>query len=159
MEKKTIVFDFDGVIHRYSKGWQDGSIYDKPVDGIKEVIEQLRNEYKIVIVSTRSSTKEGKESILNWLKKYNIKVDDVLKEKPPAIMYIDDRAINFNGNCKTLIAKIKNFKSWTEKSRKVCPCCGKEFFIDNIYNNRTKYCSIECRIRSNIEMERKKRGE
>lgn len=31
MDKKTIVFDFDGVIHRYSKGWQNGSIYDKPV--------------------------------------------------------------------------------------------------------------------------------
>ena len=41
MERKTIVFDFDGVIHKYSKGWQDGSIYDEPVEGIKDLI----NEY------------------------------------------------------------------------------------------------------------------
>ena len=27
----TIAVDFDGVIHAYSKGWGDGSIYDEPV--------------------------------------------------------------------------------------------------------------------------------
>lgn len=27
MSKKTIVFDFDGVIHKGYKGWKDGSIY------------------------------------------------------------------------------------------------------------------------------------
>jgi len=51
--KKTIVFDFDGVIHKYSKGWQDGSIYDEPVEGIKELIDDLRTKYKVVVVSTR----------------------------------------------------------------------------------------------------------
>ena len=150
MNKKTIVFDFDGVIHKYSKGWQDGSIYDEPVKGIKEVIDELRKDYKIVIVSTRSATEQGKNNIIEWLKKYNIEVDDISKGKPPALIYVDDRAINFNGNCKTLMRDIKNFKSWTEKNKKICAFCGKEFFNDNIGKNRLKYCSMECRIEANI---------
>ena len=150
--KKTIVFDFDGVIHRYSKGWQDGSIYDKPTNGIKETIEELRKEYRVVIVSTRSSTEEGRQNILKWLNKYNIQVDDILAEKPPAVMYVDDRA------CKTLMRDIRNFRCWTEKARNICHCCGKEFFIDD-NSRRQKYCSIDCRVKANIEMTLNKKGE
>ncbi len=51
--KQTIAVDFDGVIHRYSRGWQDGSIYDPPVDGAVEALERLHHRYKVVIFTTR----------------------------------------------------------------------------------------------------------
>lgn len=111
--QKTIVFDFDGVIHKYSKGWQDGSIYDEPNRNIKETIDQLRaKNYKVVIVSTRCNTLEGINEINNWLSKYNIVVDDICKEKPPAIVYIDDRAIKYDPISRNLIDQIDNFTTY-----------------------------------------------
>ena len=153
MKKKTIAFDFDGVIHRYSKGWQDGDIYDEPVEGIGIVIDQLRLAgYQVVIYSTRCATEEGIVAMTDWLNEYNIKVDGFYTEKPPAIIYVDDRAINFNGNCEKLIKDIQNFKPWTERAFKVCPYCGKEFTKDLIRSsNRKKYCSDECRIKMSIK--------
>lgn len=114
--KKTIVFDFDGVIHRYSEGWKDGSIYDIPTPGIKAVIDKLRKDYKVVVVSTRCRTEEGRIAVRNWLFKNFIQVDDILDIKPPAIIYIDDRGLKFDGNhLDTLIDDIKNFKTWQEE--------------------------------------------
>lgn len=115
MSKRRIVFDFDGVIHRYSKGWHDGSIYDGPVIGIKQVIDHLRNAgYEVVIMSTRSRTEEGKKAIQAWLDKYIIYVDGIYADKPPAMCYVDDRAICFDGDCDHLLEQIKEFKTWQE---------------------------------------------
>jgi len=36
----TVAIRFDGYIHAYSKGWKNGRIYDKPVEGIYEFISQ-----------------------------------------------------------------------------------------------------------------------
>ena len=45
MDKGTIVFDFDGVIHSYTSGWKgENVIPDPPVPGIKEVIDDLKSE-------------------------------------------------------------------------------------------------------------------
>ena len=114
--KKTVVFDFDGVIHSYKSPWVAVDVIpDEPVEGIRETILQLQNEgYEVVIVSTRCRYEEGYRAMQRWLEKYDIYVDKIMSTKPPAIVYIDDRAICFQGTCEGLVDKIKSFKSWTE---------------------------------------------
>lgn len=117
---KTVVFDFDGVIHSYVSGWKGiDNIPDPPVEGIKEVIDTIRREdgYRVAVVSTRCSEEKGKIAIQEYLKKHDIVVDYVLKEKPPAVVYIDDRAIRFNGKTDGLVDQIKGFKNWIEESK------------------------------------------
>ena len=104
---KRILIDFDGVIHRYSKGWNGGEIYDPPIGGAKQFIDRFRNElgYEVVIFTSRLSelsngTKEvikQKIKINEWLDKYKIEVDDMTSEKLSAVLYIDDRAYRFEG--------------------------------------------------------------
>lgn len=114
--KKTVVFDFDGVIHSYTSGWHgDTVILDPPVPGIAKAIKEIREAgYKVAVVSTRCATIDGTNAIKNWLSMYDIHVDMVCKEKPPAVVYIDDRAICFDGNASTLLSKIENFKPWNK---------------------------------------------
>jgi len=116
--KKTVVFDFDGVTHSYKSGWKGATVIaDGPVSGIKEVIDELRKYYNVVIVSTRCFQPGGINAIKAWLLKYDIVVDDVLGEKPPAIVYVDDRAICFDGNVENLVLQIRNFENWIEKEK------------------------------------------
>ena len=112
--KRTIVFDFDGVIHSYTSGWQGIDIIpDKPTDGIQDVIDELRNKgYEVIIVSTRCVEEKGIKAIQNYLKENDIVVDDIMAHKPPALVYVDDRAITFDGKTSTLVEKICTFKPW-----------------------------------------------
>lgn len=153
-EGDTIALDFDGVVHRYSKGWGDGTIYDPPVNGIRGLIYKLKESgYKVVIYSTRARSIKGRIAMREWLKKYMIEVDSIAKDKPIAKIYVDDRAINFNGNVKKLETDILKFKPWTETMTKECPVCGKTFIVSRTTSNRKKYCSKTCRIFANRNKE------
>lgn len=113
---KTVVFDFDGVINSYTSGWRGVDVIpDPPVEGIKVAIDEIRRHYKVVVVSTRCFQEGGTEAVKAWLNKYGITVDDVLAYKPPAIVYIDDRALTFDGNTKDLLSKIKKFRTWQNR--------------------------------------------
>ena len=59
---KTVAVDFDGVIHAYGKGWQDGSIYDDPVPGAIEALRTLMSAYTVFVHTTRPPLPVG-----NWL--------------------------------------------------------------------------------------------
>jgi predicted mannosyl-3-phosphoglycerate phosphatase (HAD superfamily) len=89
--KPKVMVDFDGVIHQYSKGWGDGTIYDPPVPGAKNTLQALEDEgYQIVVFSTRDASQ-----IVPWLKKFEFPAYRVTNQKEGAAAYIDDRAIEF----------------------------------------------------------------
>ncbi|CUH95829.1 hypothetical protein P22_1914 [Propionispora sp. 2/2-37] len=114
--KKTVVLDFDGVIHSYTSKWKGTTVIpDPPVEGIKEAIQSIRKQYRVVVVSTRCFQEGGVEAVKAWLARHAIAVDDVVAHKPPATVYVDDRAINFDGDASTLLDKIKAFKTWQQK--------------------------------------------
>ena len=102
---KQIAIDFDGVIHRNSKGFHDGTVYDEPVDGAFEAIKELHSKgYDIVIFTAKAkpdrplvNEKTGAGLIWEWLEKHQMSsyIKQVTSEKPRAIAYIDDRGIRF----------------------------------------------------------------
>lgn len=103
---KTIAVDFDGVIHGYSKGWQDGTIYDPPLPGALEALHELMQRYAVVVFTSREP-----EAVKPWLEQFgfDVALDGnpdvqfwnyigqilVTNRKLPAVAYIDDRGIRF----------------------------------------------------------------
>lgn len=113
---KTVAIDFDGVIHAYSKGWQDGTIYDEPLPGAFEAIRRLMDAGISVFVHTTRDPYQVEE----WISEKSGEPDRagritclidssegraefwdevgvllITRRKYPAVAYIDDRAIRF----------------------------------------------------------------
>jgi len=104
-ETRQIGVDFDGVIHRNSKGFYDGTVYDDPIEGSLDAIKKLSEKYTIVVFSAKArkdrmliNEKTGVQLIEEWLEKYGFMkyVKEVTSEKPRAVAYIDDKAIKFS---------------------------------------------------------------
>ena len=107
---KTIAVDFDKVIHAYSQGWQDGTIYDPPLPGALDALTELMKDYAVFIHTTRDAgavagwlADRGFDTLLDvdgpthpkrefWNEQGVLLVTD---RKLPAVAYIDDRAIRF----------------------------------------------------------------
>jgi hypothetical protein len=129
--KPIICVDFDGVIHSYDRGWQDGSIYGTAVPGFFDWLNEAWKSFTIVIYSSRSKTPKGLEEMKTWLSDQEYKwllnknpdtgvypegTVSFTHEKPLAFLTIDDRALTFNGDW-TVFApnKLVTFKPWNVK--------------------------------------------
>jgi hypothetical protein len=111
LRRQTVCLDFDGVIHSYRSGWQGATnIPDPPIHGTAAAIDHLRKHYRVVVHSARCASPEGRQAVSTWLAKHGIEVDDVCEHKPPAMVYIDDRAIRFEGNWSDTFIALAQFR-------------------------------------------------
>tara|TARA_R110002167_G_scaffold328959_3_gene535547 strand:+ start:1763 stop:2734 length:972 start_codon:yes stop_codon:yes gene_type:complete len=103
-EQVNLGVDFDGVIHKNSKGFFDGTIYDSPFEGTKEALKKLSDKYTLICYTAKAKPdrmlingKTGTELVWEWLEKHNFSqyISKVTSEKPRAVAYIDDKSIRF----------------------------------------------------------------
>jgi len=120
MAKKIICLDFDNVINNYGSWENEGfvKIKGKPMPGIKKAIKQFKKTDCIVLVhSVRCGHVGGRHAVILYLEQYHIKVDEVFANKPPADVYVDDKAITFKGEWdEHMIQAILEFKSWNKST-------------------------------------------
>jgi hypothetical protein len=100
---KTVAVDFDDTICRMVRPFRRYA-YGEPIAGAGPAIASLRDCGYRVIVHTARDHRE-KTAILAHLDSHGIDVDAVVCGKPPAVVYVDDRAIHFDGDWKRTLAE------------------------------------------------------
>lgn len=130
--KPTLCIDFDGVIHDYLEGWQDGSIYGDVTPGFFEWASEAKQRFKLVIYSSRSKDAAQLEDMRRWLGEKirdhldMIACDDLIAladfefsgVKPPAFLTIDDRCVPFRGSWLAPDLhpnELAAYKTWSQK--------------------------------------------
>lgn len=111
-ERYRLAVDFDGVLHSYVTPWVDAqTIPDEPVPGAMEWLREIVQHFDVVIHTTRGRTPEGQAAVMEWIYRRSGLTLCVTAEKPPALVYLDDRAWRFEGQFPTK-DQIHRAKPW-----------------------------------------------
>lgn len=126
-DKPILCIDFDGVIHSYDQGWQDGSIYGQVTSGFWEWATKAAKLFRLVVYSSRSKSPEGVASMRVWLDvqwdiwasqrqpRPDMPALTFADTKPPAFLTIDDRAIQFRGDWSDLNPEtLRKYEVWNK---------------------------------------------
>lgn len=127
MSKPILCLDFDGVIHSYTSGWKGADVIpDPPVEGAIAFMLNAIQEFDVVIFSSRSNQPGGIEAMQAWLYEHagqcwypapdslGLEAIRFSREKPAAMVTLDDRAITFEGVWPS-IESLKAFKPWNKR--------------------------------------------
>lgn len=135
-KKNTVAFDFDGVIHKYRNGWQNGSIYDDLNDSILQLIKTLLDNGHNVFIMTTRSRKQIKKHFDSFKRKVDgeIYIGGTLSMD---LSYWENTKIPFK--YKTFSHRIK---FWNKLG--VCGICNHKAIFDVLIDDRViKYNSTK----------------
>ncbi len=114
----VVCVDLNGVLDCYS-GWQGADHWDPPAPGARAFLETLhRRGYRIIIFTTRHHV--GVEA---WLAAHDLAqyVSEVTDRKPPADVFVDDRAVCFQGDFEQTLRDILAFTAHWERHIRTSP--------------------------------------
>ena len=110
--KSIVCVDLDGVLNQFD-GWKGAEYFHPPRPGAREVRQRL-NEigYEVVVFTVR-----WKPHVEQWLAANGLAefVASVTDRKPPAHVYVDDRALCFDGDFANALEQIPEFRAHLEK--------------------------------------------
>lgn len=119
-ETKAICVDFDGVIAEFADDIQE---FGRLIPGAPEAISELKAlGYRIIIHTARPSHQDHKERLCGYLHAHGIPFDEINTNshcawesaKPVADLYIDDRALRFEGDWAHTVAAAKRHLGLTD---------------------------------------------
>jgi len=136
MSRPVLSLDFDGVMHSYVSYWRGADVIpDPPVPGLFEFLFEASTQFKIMVFSSRSNLDGGLQAMKTWLMHHAVRWANaqgrVLTEaelamladvgwpltKPPALVSIDDRAVQFTGTWPDVVGLLL-FTPWNYEAQK-----------------------------------------
>jgi hypothetical protein len=128
-KRYTVAVDFDGVIHSYTSPWVDAAtIPDPPVPGAISWLFRTIQHFDVAITSTRNHQSGGIRAMRAWLKAHSDALwnepgpgyrglEDITfpQEKPAALIYLDDRAVRFDGENFPEKDEIHRLRPWNKE--------------------------------------------
>jgi hypothetical protein len=110
-EAPIVCVDLNGVLDSYS-GWKHPDHWDPPRPGAREFLRGLADRgFLVVVFTTRHPV-----GVRRWLREHRLlpHVTAVTSRKPPAHVFVDDRAVCFDGDFDGTLARVLAFKAHWE---------------------------------------------
>jgi hydroxymethylpyrimidine pyrophosphatase-like HAD family hydrolase len=114
---KTICIDYDGCLNEYDgapdRGNNNRETPYPPRPGAREFLRDLHNAGYIIVIFTAADVEDVKKFLIeNEMWEFVYKITN---EKIPAIIYVDDRGLRFEGNFAKTYHEILSFVPYWER--------------------------------------------
>lgn len=138
----TLAIDFDGTM-TLAGPYEPGTPTVGVQPGTRQALAEWNAEgYRIVVLTARNPA-----DVWPWLAAHGLTafVAAVTNTKPPAVAYIDDRAVSFGGDWAAVRKRVRELaeESAAPAGDVSCPCCHVLLTARHVEHRSTKTCDDE----------------